>query len=74
METGQYSRAVDENRSSSRCVHVRGRQRGRKLIENGNHLGQLAMTAPDRCMLVAGALEHVRGSGGPAWNIAFREK
>ena len=74
METGQYSRAVDENRTNSRYVHVRGLQRGRKVIENGNHLSQLAMTAPDRCMLVAGALEHVRCSGGPARNIAFREK
>ena len=74
VETGQYSRAVDENRTSSRYVHVRGLQRGRKLIENGNHLGQLAMTAPDRRTLVAGALEHLRCSGGPVRNIALREK
>ena len=44
METGQYSRAVDENRASSRCVHARGLQWGWKLSENGNHLGQLAMS------------------------------
>ena len=74
VEIGQYSRAVDENRTRSRYAHVRGLQRGRKLIENGNHLGQLAMTAPDHCMLVAGALEHLRCSGGPVWNIALREK
>ena len=74
VETGQYSRAVDENRTNSRYTHERGLQRGRKLIENGNSLGQLARLAvPDCCTLVVGAFEHVRGSCGPARNIAFCE-
>ena len=75
MKTGQGSRREDENRTNSRYAHVRGLQRGWKLIENGNHLGQLAgLAAPDCCTLVAGALEHVRGSCGPARNIAFCER
>ena len=72
VETGQNSRGVDENRTNSWCVHVRGLQRGWRLIENGNHLGQLAMTAPDRCILDVGAFQHVRDGGGPARIIAIR--
>jgi len=74
LETGQNSRVVDENRTSSRYAHACGLQRGRKLIENGNNLGQLAMAKPGSCMLVAGALKHVRGTGGPARILAFCDK
>ena len=74
VETGQNSRGEDESWTNSWYAHVRGLQRGWKLIENGNNLGQLAMASPDSCMLVAGALKHVRGTGGPARIIAFCEK
>ena len=73
-ETGQRSRAVDENRTISRYAHARGLQRGRKLVENGSDLDRLArLAAPEGCTLVAGAPEHVRGSCGPARIIAFCE-
>ena len=74
VETGQNSRGEDESWTNSWYAHVRGLQRGWKLIENGNNLGQLAMASPESCMLVAGALKHVRGTGGPARIIAFCEK
>ena len=74
VETGQNSRGEDESWTNSWYAHVRGLQRGWKLIENGNNLGQLAMAKPDSCMLVAGALKHVRGTGGPARILAFCEK
>ena len=74
VETGQNSRGEDESWTNSWYAHVRGLQRGWKLIENGNNLGQLAMASPDSCMLVAGALKHVRGTGGPARIIAFCDK
>ncbi|MCE2525820.1 MAG: hypothetical protein J4F99_07730 [Acidimicrobiia bacterium] len=65
---------MGENRTSSRYAHARGLRRGRKLVENGNDLGRLArLAAPEGCTLVAGAPEHVRGSCGPARNIAFCE-
>ena len=74
VETGQSSRAVDENRTSSRYARACGLQRGWKLIENGNDLGQLArLAAPEGCTLVAGAPERVGGSCGPARIIAFCE-
>ena len=62
VETGQNSRGEDESWTNSWYAHVRGMQRGWKMIENGNNLGQLAMAKPDSCMLVAGALKHVRGN------------
>ena len=74
VETGQNSRGEDESWTNSWYAHIRGLQRGWKLIENGNSLGQLAMAKPDSCMLVAGALKHVRGTGGPARILAFCEK
>ena len=74
VETGQNSRGEDENWTNSWYAHVRGMQRGWKMIENGNNLGQLAMAKPDSCLLVAGALKHVRGTGGPARILAFCEK
>ena len=74
VETGQNSRGEDESWTNSWYAHVRGMQRGWKMIENGNNLGQLAMAKPDSCMLVAGALKHVRGTGGPARILAFCEK
>ena len=74
VETGQNSRGEDEAWTNSWYAHVKGLQRGWKLIENGNNLGQLAMATPGSCMLVAGALKHVRGTGGPARILAFCEK
>ena len=74
VETGQNSRREDEAWTNSWYAHVKGLQRGWKLIENGNNLGQLAMATPGSCMLVAGALMHVRGTGGPARILAFCEK
>ena len=74
VETDQNSRGEDDAWTNSWYAHVRGLQRGWKLIENGNNLGQLAMAKPDTCMLVAGALKHTRGTGGPARILAFCEK
>ena len=74
METGQSSRAVDDNRTRSRYAHARSLQRGRKLVENGNDLDRLArLAAPEGCTLVAGAPGHVHGSCGPARTIAVCE-
>ena len=74
VETGQNSRGEDEAWTNSWYAHVRGLQRGWKLIENGNNHGQLAMAKPGSCMLVVGALKHVRGTGGPSRVLAFCEK
>ena len=74
VETGQNSRGEDEAWTNSWYAHVKGLQRGWKLIENGNNLGQLAMAKPGSCMLVVGALKHVRGTGGPSRILAFCEK
>ena len=74
METGQSSRGEDESWTNFRYAHARGLLRGWKRVESGNHLDPLAMLAAlESCMLVAGALVHVRGAGEPAWNIAFCE-
>lgn len=74
VETGQNSRGEDEKWSNSWYAHVAGLQRGWKLVENGNNLGQLAMARPDSCTLVVGALKHTRGAGGPARVFAICEK
>ena len=74
VETGQNARGEDDAWSNSWYAHVKGLQRGWKLIENGNNLGQLAMAKPGSCMLVAGVLKHVRGTGGPGRILAFCDK
>ena len=74
VETGQNSRGEDGKFNNSFYAHVRGLQRGWKMIENGNNLGQLAMAKPGSCMLVVGALKHVRGTGGPSRVLAFCDK
>ena len=74
VETGQNSRGEGDNFTNSFYAHVRGLQRGWKMIENGNNLGQLAMAKSESCMLVVGALKHVRGTGGPSRVLAFCDK
>ena len=68
VETGQNSRGEDEAWTNSWYAHVKGLQRGWKLIENGNNLGQLAMATPGSCMLVAGAR---RDPGDPAAAVSL---
>ena len=74
VETGENSIGEDRNWKNSWYAHVAGMQRGWKLVENGNNLGQIAMARPDSCTLVVGALKHIRGAGGPARVFAVCEK
>lgn len=54
-------------------AHVRGLQRGWKLLENVASTGTLAQAKAGSCQLVVGALKHVGGSGGAARVFALCE-
>lgn len=47
-------------------AHVRGLQRGWKMLENLANTDLLAQAKPGSCALFVGALKHVGGSGGAA--------
>jgi kynurenine formamidase len=55
-------------------AHVRGMQRGWKLLENVANTGMLAQAKSGSCQLVVGALKHVGGSGGAARVFALCER
>lgn len=54
--------------------HVRGLQRGWKMLENVANTGTLAQAKAGSCQLVVGALKHVGGSGGAARVFALCER
>lgn len=74
VDTGESSKGIDDKFTNSFYSHVRGLQRGWKLVENATNLGQLAMARPDSCTVVVGAPKHVGSSGGPSRVIAICEK
>ena len=55
-------------------AHVRGLQRGWKLLENLANTELLAQARPGSCTLFVGALKHVGGSGGAARVFAQCER
>lgn len=55
-------------------AHVRGLQRGWKMLENLANTDMLAQMKPGKCSLVVGALKHTGGSGGAARIFAVCEK
>ena len=74
VESGESSRGTGDNWANSWPAHVRGLQRGWKLVENANNTGALAQATPGSCTLVVGAPKHVRGTGGPSRVLAMCEK
>lgn len=74
VETGEGSKGTDDKFSNAFHAHVRGLQRGWKIVENAANVGQLAHAKPDSCTLVVGAPKHVRGTGGPSRVLALCEK
>ena len=72
VESGQSSKGSDDQWSNSWPAHVRGMQRGWKLVENATNLGALSQ-ASGGCTLVVGAPKHVRGTGGPSRVLALCE-
>ena len=72
VESGQSSKGSDDKWSNSWPAHVRGMQRGWKLVENATNLGALSQ-ASGGCTLVVGAPKHVRGTGGPSRVLALCE-
>ncbi len=73
VESGQSSKGSDDQWSDSWPAHVKGMQRGWKLVENATNLGALAQ-ASGGCTLVVGAPKHVRGTGGPSRVLALCER
>ena len=73
VESGESSKGSDDQWSDSWPAHVRGMQRGWKLVENATNLGALAQ-ASGGCTMVVGAPKHVRGSGGPSRVLAICER
>ncbi len=71
IDTGESSRG-EEDWSNSWHAHVRGLQRGWKLVENVTNLDQVTMAGD--CTIVVGALKYVAGAGGPARIMAMCEK
>ncbi len=55
-------------------AHVRGLQRGWKMLENLANTDLLAQARPGSCALFVGALKHIGGSGGAARVFAQCEK
>lgn len=74
VETGENSHGEDDKWTNSWRAHVRGLQRGWKIVENGTNLGQLAMLDSDRCTLVVGVIKQISGAGGPARVFAACEQ
>ena len=71
VDTGESSRGA-EDWSNSWHSHVRGLQRGWKLVENVTNLDQVAMAGD--CTIVVGVLNYVAGGGGPARVMAMCDK
>lgn len=55
-------------------AHVRGLQRGWKMLENLANTDLLAQARPGSCALFVGALKHIGGSGGAARVFAQCDK
>ena len=74
VDNGEGSKGIDNKFTNAFYSHVRGLQRGWKMVENANNLGQLSLAKPGSCSLFAGPLKHVGGSGGPVRVIAECER
>lgn len=74
VDTGEASIGPKKDFQNSFYSHVRGLQRGWKMVENANYLGQLSQAKKDSCTITIGAPKHVEGSGGPARVLAICEQ
>ncbi len=74
VESGQSALGEDDKWTNSWYAHVKLFQRGVKIVENADNLGQLAAAKPGSCTIIVGAPKHVRGSGGPSRVMAICEK
>ena len=74
VESGESSRGTGDTWANSWPAHVRGLQRGWKLVENANNTGALAQATPGSCTLIVGAPKHVRGTGGPSRVLAMCDR
>lgn len=73
IDTGESSIGKEGKWIDSWHSHVRGLQRGWKLVENATNLGQVAMVGSGNCQIVVGAPKHVQGGGGPSRVLALCE-
>lgn len=72
VDTGEGSKGIDDKWTNSFHSHVRGLQRGWKIVENATNLDQVAMAGD--CTVVVGAPKHVGGMGGPSRVLAICQK